>query len=384
VYRGSGEQKLTGGGEIGEGEFGYSVALSADGTTALVGAPDDNKGVGAAWVFTRSGEVWTPQTELVGAPAEQFGHSVALSADGNTALITAPNNGVGAAWVFIRGGAAWTRQAKLTDTEGEPLGKSAALSADGNTALTGAWVFTRSGAVWKQQGSRLKDAEGEALGATGALSGDGNTALLGAFVFTRSGGMWTQQGTKFKRGHSGVNFKAYNAAALSSDGTTALLGGPNPFAELETPSAYVSTRSGGAWSRPERITCSPSCVESPFGAAVALSSDGATALVGAPGEFNGEAFLELLHRSVTGVSPNTGSKAGGITVTITGTGFVTGKTMTFGFGKALASSVECSSITSCTVVVPPSTKARTVDVIAGVGTRLKSKKNPPLDHFTYS
>jgi hypothetical protein len=58
--------------------------------------------------------------------------------------------------------------------------------------------------------------------------------------------------------------------------------------------------------------------------------------------------------------------------------------MRFGFGKALASSVECSSITSCTVVVPPSTKARTVDVIAGVGTRLKSKKNPPLDHFTYS
>ena len=54
--------KLTGAGESGEGEFGEAVALSADGNTALVGGPEDDTAVGAAWVFTRSvAGVWSQQ-----------------------------------------------------------------------------------------------------------------------------------------------------------------------------------------------------------------------------------------------------------------------------------------------------------------------------------
>ena len=73
-----------------------SVALSADGNTALIGGPNDgHEGTGAAWVFTRSGSTWTQQGEkLIGAgvrPAPDFGKTVALSADGNTALIGAPS-----------------------------------------------------------------------------------------------------------------------------------------------------------------------------------------------------------------------------------------------------------------------------------------------------
>ena len=52
--------KLTGGGEVGAGGFGYSVAFSADGNAALIGG-SDNSGVGAVWVFTRSGSTWTQQ-----------------------------------------------------------------------------------------------------------------------------------------------------------------------------------------------------------------------------------------------------------------------------------------------------------------------------------
>jgi hypothetical protein len=391
AYRGSGEQELIGSGEIGEGEFGGSVALSADGTTALAGAPGNNKGVGAAFVFTRSGEVWTQQTELTGAGESGtglFGQSVALSGDGSTALIVAPNDnkGAGAAWVFKRSGGGWAQQGPtLTDKEAEALGNATALSADGNTALIGAWVFTRSGEVWKQQGQRLKDAEGEALGATGALSGDGNTALLGAFVFTRSGGVWTQQGSRLKgKKGKGINFKASSPVALSPDGNTALLGEPAPFAESPITPAYVFRRSGATWSSAERLVCGGSCSETGFGAALALSADSASALVGAPKELGGEAFIYLLSRSVTNVNPNAGSRAGGITVTVTGTGFAPGNTMKFQFGKALAKTVNCSSTTTCTVVVPPSTKAKTVDVIAGAGSTLKSKKSPPGDHFTYT
>jgi FG-GAP repeat len=103
-------QQLTGSGEQGSGRFGFSVALSADGDTALVGAPHDNDFAGAVWVFARAGETWVQQAELTAQepdaefgeepcpeeePGEEggdcgFGASVALSADGSTALIGAP------------------------------------------------------------------------------------------------------------------------------------------------------------------------------------------------------------------------------------------------------------------------------------------------------
>ena len=82
--------------------FGLSVALSADGNTALIGDPSANDGTGAAWVFSRSGSSWTQQAvlKLAGSEATEeedtpghalfgSGGAVALSADGNTALIAA-------------------------------------------------------------------------------------------------------------------------------------------------------------------------------------------------------------------------------------------------------------------------------------------------------
>jgi hypothetical protein len=199
--------KLTGADEIsirGGGLFGASVAISSDGKTALIGGPGDTVNQGAAWVFTRSGSTWAQQgLKLTGTGETSsgfFGTSVALSADGNTALIGGPhdNNNLGAAWVFTRSGSTWTQQgAKLTggtDETGQgSFGSSVALSAGGNTALIGgpwdnslvgaAWVFARSGSTWAQQGAKLtgSDETGSGLfGGNVALSADGNTALIGA------------------------------------------------------------------------------------------------------------------------------------------------------------------------------------------------------------
>jgi hypothetical protein len=86
---------------------GISAALSADANTAIVGGYADNGGSpGAAWVYTRSGGVWTQQSKLVAnnsVGGAQQGSSVALSADGNTAIMGGPNDDdVGAAWVFVQ------------------------------------------------------------------------------------------------------------------------------------------------------------------------------------------------------------------------------------------------------------------------------------------
>jgi hypothetical protein len=85
--------KLVGTDAIGQANQGASVALSADGNTAIIGAPGDNENLGAAWVFTRSSGTWTQQgPKLVGTSASLYrsysqGASVALSADGNTAIV---------------------------------------------------------------------------------------------------------------------------------------------------------------------------------------------------------------------------------------------------------------------------------------------------------
>jgi alpha-tubulin suppressor-like RCC1 family protein len=86
--------------------------------------------------------------------------------------------------------------------------------------------------------------------------------------------------------------------------------------------------------------------------------------------------------TVTGLSPNTGSTAGGTSVTVTGAGFALGTTATkFKFGKTKATSVNCTSSTECSVVAPAHA-AGTVDVRATVN-KVTSAKTP-ADQFTYN
>jgi alpha-tubulin suppressor-like RCC1 family protein len=86
--------------------------------------------------------------------------------------------------------------------------------------------------------------------------------------------------------------------------------------------------------------------------------------------------------AVTGLSPTAGSKAGGASVTITGAGFALGTTATtVKFGTAKATSVNCTSATSCTVVAPAHAVGA-VDVRATVN-KVISPKSRPADEFTY-
>ena len=123
---------------------------------------------GAAWVFTRSQSAWTQQgNKLIGATKEygvglwSQGASVAVAADGNTVIVGGPsdNKTMGAAWVFTRTGGAWTQQGdKLVGTDAYRMGEAqsargqgmaVALSADGNTALVGGWGAE---AAWVSRG----------------------------------------------------------------------------------------------------------------------------------------------------------------------------------------------------------------------------------------
>ncbi len=303
-------------GETGEGGYGWRVALSGNGETLLVGAHFDNGYKGSAWVFVRDGSAWNEQAHLTGGTEESgdgvFGSDVALSEDGNTALVGASgdNGSSGAVWTFTRTGSTWSQLgSKLTAPGGGSggFGQSVALSSDGNTALIGApfdgsggaaWVFTRSGTMWIQQGGELTGAEEVGSGGFGeavALSGDGNTALVGglrdnenagaAWFFTRADSTWSPQGGKLSGSASNAHF-GRDVALSGGSGNTALIGGPE--------SAFVYTREGSSWAQQAKLTGAEADFISNFGSAVALSSSGNTALVGAnndPDEGLGAAYV---------------------------------------------------------------------------------------------
>ena len=308
--------KLIGAGAAGAARQGYSVAISSDALTAVVGGWGDAADTGAAWVFTRAGGGWSQQGgKLVGAgavgPGRQ-GRAVAVSGDGSTAIVVAPydDGDTGAAWVYTRSAGVWSQQGgKLVGTGAAGTaaqGWSVALSADGDTAIVGgiwdgsdagaAWVFTRSAGAWSQQGDKLvgAGAVGPAYqGYSVALSADGDTALVGgvgdsgfvgaAWVFARSAGVWSQQGPKLVgAGADGASFQGYSAA-LSADGGTALVGGYGDGSDRGA--AWVFARSGGAWTQlGARLVGAGAVGAAAQGWSVALSGDGRTAVLGGPSD----------------------------------------------------------------------------------------------------
>jgi hypothetical protein len=213
----------------------------------LGGAQDTsaNGGIGAAYVFRRSGTNWSQQARLVPATGDSldlFGWSLELFAD--TLVVGAPGedsaattvNGnatdnsvseAGAAYVFVRSGNNWTQQAYLkaannrpgTPSEwavGDRFGHQVGIS--GNTIVVGspfedslglsdndwgtnngaAYVFVRSGTNWTQQAMlKAADTSEARLGASVCVSGD--TILAGAgdgtYVFQREGTTWRRQQT---------------------------------------------------------------------------------------------------------------------------------------------------------------------------------------------
>ncbi len=398
--------------EAGECAFGNSVALSADGNTALIGEPSATAMPGSAWVFTRSGTTWTRSAALTGEGGSgegRFGKSVALSADGQTALIGDPSasSQQGKAWVFTEGVSGWTRAPALVDAESTHLahfGRSVALSSDGQTALIGApgdssyagsaRVFTNGGAGWAALGGKLTGTgeSGEArFGKSVALSGGGGTALIGGlndaegagavWPFARSGSGFAQQGKKLT-GEGQPHFGS--SVALSGDGTFGLVGSPR----AETNGLVtVLTRTDSSWSSAgEKLAGSGGEGKGWSGAAVAVSQDGTVVAVGAPHDsvrrgaawiFTGSPEFPQPAPAVTSVMPGAGEA--GTTVKIKGENFTGADTVFFGSKPATFTVISALTIEA----VAPEGLAGTVNVRVRTPSGM-SPVSRPADEFRYT
>jgi len=314
------QQKLTAQDGAAKSEFGFSVAISGD--TVVIGAPLDDTGgngdQGSAYVFTRSGAVWTQQQKLTaqdGAANDFFGFSVAIS--GETVAVSAfgddigANENQGSAYVFTRSDTTWTQQQKLIANDGEAghfFGRSVAISGDtvvagenldkvgANEAQGSVYVFTRNGTVWTQQ-QKLIAADGEAgdfFGLSVAISGD--TVVVGApdddiganfgqgsaYVFTRSGAVWTLQQKLTSDDGEAIDLFG-SAVALSGDTLAVGAELDNIDGNVGNPgqgSAYVFARTGAVWTQRQKLIADDGEAVDSFGFAVALS--GNAVAVGAP------------------------------------------------------------------------------------------------------
>ena len=237
--------------------FGSEVAI--DGDTAIVGAPreiDFYGGAGVAYVFVRTGAIWTQQAvlEAQDAPLDRwFGGSVAI--DGDTAIVGAPfddnggnNFNSGAAYVFTRTGVNWTQQAKLLASDTFDLrwfGHS--VTVDGDTAVIGAPFHDNAGI------------------ATGA-----------AYGFTRAAGVWTQDPIMTASDAFAGDFFGWS---VSLSGSVVAIGADlDDDMGVDSGSAYVFERGGASWSQSAKITASNGAAGDQFGVDVAL--DGSVVVVG--------------------------------------------------------------------------------------------------------
>jgi hypothetical protein len=237
------QQEFTGSDSTANDCFGCSVSVS--GAIAIAGAPQRLGVTGAAYVFANSGGVWQQQQEFLGqASGDAFGFSVALGANATTAVIGAygASTETGKVYALTMNGtwASAPQQVILTASDGQAHDRFGySVSAGSGTLLVGAYqnagrgaayVFTGGGAAWTQQ-TKLVAADGAANDFFGySVALNGNTAVAGAYeksgslgpgaayVFTNTGGTWTQQ--EVLASGSGQYF-GYSVAA---SGTTAVVG----------------------------------------------------------------------------------------------------------------------------------------------------------------
>lgn len=333
-------------------QFGFSVALSADGNTLAVGAIKDDTAfvdAGAVYIFTRSEGVWTQQQKITAGNTQAgdwFGYSVALSDDGTVLAVGAPledttNTDSGSAYVYRATTGDWSIGADTEDTlkavtpvANDKLGISVALNSDGNVLAAGAvqttpaigsgavTVFTPDGGtwlgdagsttVWRETVTATVGDDQDQFGVSVALDSTGTVLAVGAwnedsnsvnvdtnngapdagaaYVFVASGG-WLDGTTvidseNYIKGLSPVAGDNFGySVSLSSDGNTLAVGAPALLAG--TTGSVYKLSNGGAWggsggiSSEKIIIPGNGDIGDQFGISVVLTADATRLIVGA-------------------------------------------------------------------------------------------------------
>jgi hypothetical protein len=344
------QAKLTASDAADDDRFGQSIDV--DGDTLVVGVRNKNGHTGVVYVFDRVGSTWTESAVLSASDAsvgDQFGAAVSL--DGSSLAIGARRDdhagGVdaGSAYVFTRSGTLWSEQAKLVASNAaadDRLG--GAVSIDADTLVAGAkkfdtgagtdagavYVFVRAATTWSQQAfigspSGAFDEFGSAVGVSGdaLIAGaplEGSVAFPDgiAFVFERAGNNWSLATTLTP--FNGLD--DFFGWSVAIDGNFAVVGAPATSTSGLLGKVGLFVRTASDWDRIATLSGANTTGVDEFGWSVDL--DDGTLLTGSPHDLSAGGFQAgsanvFVTSAASYCSP--GVSASGCKATVGATGF---------------------------------------------------------------
>lgn len=311
------------------GEFGASVSSNGIGDKVLVGSPGANEvgaKSGAAYIFSKTATGFTQEIKFVpkdAAAGHLFGTSVSFSANGETAVVSAPNavNGTantGAAYVFYKNGKVWEQKAKLVSADGlanDSFGMSVAISKDGTRIVVGApgdsdnglnagtaFVFNFNGTEWVQEAKLLPTAFGannqfghsvsiDSSGMTVAVSSVyGNGGAIGtgaAYIYRRSDARATTwlPGIKIQATDSTNVYMFGKSVCLSGIGDRLFVGSGDSSQGQNSGAVYsYMTADHIGWTFEAKHTYRDVITDDNFGSAISVNNDGTVIAVGSTGD----------------------------------------------------------------------------------------------------
>lgn len=392
------EAKLTAPGAQPGDQVGASVSVDVDTCIVGAPDPFDPfgfaAGPGSAYVYRRSGASWVHQATLTagdGQSTDQFGHAVSVA--GDVAIIGARGDepggvgsrfgGVGAAYVYLRTGAVWQQDFKIV-----PAGSAAAdrvgeavsvhnglvvIGAPGDDDLGSesgsAYSYHPQGGIWIQDGKLLASdgAAGDEFGhsivrsgslvAIGAPGHDAGASDAGAVYLFRFNAGWSQEA---KLVASDASMDARFGVSVSASGERVLVGASG------VSNVYLfEHQGGGVWTEITGLTEAGA-----VGLGYAAGVDGDFAVGGDPLEsFTGRASFWCVAPGpvLSSLNPVSAPYNQATPVTLAGANFSSTKAISVTFGGIPATGVTFVSDTQVTCVAPGGAPNQTVDVVVDQG-----------------
>lgn len=263
---------------------------------------------------TTSSGNWTQLGSDIDGTAAAFGNAVAMSSNGTRFVAgdSLATTETGLVKVYEWSGSSWSQVG--SDIQGQytydRFGSAVAISSDGSRIVSGArysdngsgatadlgtvQVFDWSGSAWSQVGATLVgEAAGDNFGQSVSISSNGSRIAVGAAgndgaasgaghvrVFSWSGSAWSQLGADIDGQYA--SDASGTAVAISGDGATVAIGAPgNDGGGTDSGSVRVFVWSGSAWAQ-RGSDINGSAASDQSGSSVSLSSDGTRLAIGSP------------------------------------------------------------------------------------------------------
>jgi hypothetical protein len=224
----------------GSGRFGISVASSSDGSIVAVGAPGPNNATGSVYVYKNKKLLYSipdPHPLVNYNGGYNFGYSVALSSDGSVVVVGYPgidgsNQNTGIVYVYKNGSLIHSIPSPDQAQYGY-FGGVVVTSSDGSVVaasyLLGDVVYIFKDGV--RISILINPDYGYGFGYSISMSSDGSVVAVGSPLYSIQQGaayVFTNGSLKYSLYGFDISSKFGTSVALNSDGTTLIVGAPSP------------------------------------------------------------------------------------------------------------------------------------------------------------